>query len=93
MTLRTFRASDGTNWTIWLVDTTVRAVAGSPKTWLAFQNEEGTERRRLFEIPEGWEELDDDRIDLLRKVAEPVKTWTRLSPPGGVEKVDEVRRG
>jgi hypothetical protein len=86
MSLKTFRASDGTLWTAWRVETgTVPVVAGTPSTWLAFQNEEGTERRRLLEVPDDWEQRSDQLIELLRRMADPVVSWRRPSPPGGVQ--------
>jgi hypothetical protein len=53
--------------------------------WLAFQNEQGTERRRLLEFPDEWIQLSDRLLDLLRRMAEPVVSWQRPSPPDGVE--------
>lgn len=53
----------------------------------------GSERRRLIEIPPNWEQLADDRLDLLRRMAEPVKSWAPLSPPGGVPVVGEGTEG
>ena len=87
MALRTFLASDGTTWTAWLVQTSgMAAVPGTPSEWLAFQNADGTERRRLLEIPDGWENLPDERLDLVRRMAEPVRNWaSRHTPPGGVD--------
>ena len=73
MPLRTFRAGDGSQWTVWSIRTAgAGAVAKPPAEWLAFQNEDCTERRRLFDVPAGWSELSDERLDLLRQVAEPV---------------------
>jgi hypothetical protein len=90
MALRTFVASDGKTWTAWLVQSSgVVAVPGTPTEWLAFQNEDGTERRRLLEIPDGWELLPDERLDLVRRIAEPVKQWaSRHTPPGGIDQHD-----
>lgn len=95
MALRTFVASDGQTWTAWLVQSGgLAAVPGSPTEWLAFQNEDGSERRRLLEIPEAWETLSDDRLDLVRRMAEPVKGWAeRHTPPGGVEQRDPSSAG
>jgi hypothetical protein len=95
MALRTFAASDGTTWTAWLVQTSgMAAVPGTPTSWLAFQNEAGTERRRLLEIPEGWENLSDERLDLVRRMAEPVKGWaSRHTPPGGIDQHDPSGAG
>lgn len=90
MALRTFTAADGTTWTVWLVQSMMAAaVPGTPSEWLAFQNGDGSERRRLLEIPDGWLALPDERLDLLRRIAEPVKGWAlRHTPPGGMEQRD-----
>ena len=90
MALRTFVTSDGTTWTAWLVKTGgMASVPGTPTEWLAFQNDDGTERRRLLEIPNGWDALPDERLDLLRRIAEPVKGWaSRHTPPGGLDQHD-----
>jgi len=94
MALRTFVASDGKTWTAWLVQSGIVSVPGTPTEWLAFQNEDATERRRLLEIPEGWENLPDERLDLVRRMAEPVKGWaTRHTPPGGVDQHDPSAAG
>lgn len=95
MALRTFVASDGKTWTAWLVQSSgVVAVPGTPTEWLAFQNEDGTERRRLLEIPDGWELLPDERLDLVRRIAEPVKQWaSRHTPPGGIDQHDPSGAG
>lgn len=95
MALRTFLASDGTTWTAWLVQSGgVTTVPGAPTEWLAFQNEDGTERRRLLEIPDGWETLPDDRLDLVRRMAEPVRGWaSRHTPPSGVDQQDTSGAG
>lgn len=95
MALRTFVASDGKTWTAWLVQSgMVSSVPGTPAEWLAFQTEDGTERRRLLEIPEGWETLPDDRLDLVRRMAEPVRSWaSRHTPPGGVDQHDPTGTG
>jgi hypothetical protein len=85
MALRTFVAQDGSRWTVWLVQTSgLSGVTGTPSEWLAFQNEDDSQRRRLLEVPAGWDALPDDRLDLLRRIAEPVRGWaSRHTPPGG----------
>jgi hypothetical protein len=94
MALRTFVASDGRTWTAWLVQTSVATVPGTPTEWLAFQSEDGTERRRLLEIPDGWESFSDERLDLVRRIAEPVKGWaSRHTPPGGIDQHDPTGAG
>jgi hypothetical protein len=90
MGLRAFRGSDGAEWTVWLVRSgSAGAVPGTPKEWLCFQNGDGTERRRLIEVPAGWAKLSDDRLDLLRRMAERVTLLAqRHSSPGGVRAPD-----
>jgi hypothetical protein len=89
MALRTFVSRDGSTWSVWRIESSSAAVVpGTPSEWLCFQDADSTERRRLFEFPENWAELPDDRLDLLRRMAEPVKQWQRPSPPGGVGHVD-----
>jgi hypothetical protein len=80
MALRTFPASDGRMWTVWLVQPTRAAspLLGIPQEWLAFQNDDETERRRLREVPPDWADLSDERLDLLRCLAEVVRR-----PSGG----------
>jgi hypothetical protein len=92
MALRTFRAGDGSQWTVWSIRAgSAGVVAGPPAEWLAFQNEDCTERRRLFDIPAGWDELSDERLELLRRVAEPVTLLVpRHSPAGGMVQPEAV---
>jgi hypothetical protein len=87
MGLRNFLGSDGERWNAWIVSAgNVGSIPGTPLEWLAFQNEDGTERRRLFSIPAEWDNLPEERLDLLRRMAEPVKLLTpRHSPPEGVD--------
>lgn len=93
MALRTYRASDGTVWNVWRIKAgTIDFLPNGPTEWLAFQNEEGTDRRRLMQVPADWFELSDERLELLRRVAEPVARVTHMhSLPGGTEKIDPTR--
>jgi hypothetical protein len=86
MALRTFLAADGTRWSVWRVEPTVSC--SQPRTltgWLAFVDERGTECRRLFEIPTNWETLPAERLDLLRRLAEPAPSRGPMWLPVGVE--------
>lgn len=85
MALRTFLADDGSQWTVWSIRKgSAATLVAAPAEWLAFQNEDCTERRRLFDVPSGWDELPDERLDLLRRAAEPVALLVpRHSPAGG----------
>jgi hypothetical protein len=87
MALRSFVSRDGTTWTAWEVRAeSPTNIPGTPAEWIAFQSADGIERRRLLEVPEGWDQLPDDRLDLLRRMAEPVTLLAnRHSPPGGVQ--------
>ncbi len=87
--MRTFRAPDESEWTVWRVEAGNPAIVpGAPTVWLAFQNEDGTERRRLIEFPEDWPQLSDQLLDLLRRMAEPATGARRPSPSGGFKQVD-----
>jgi hypothetical protein len=86
MALRTFLASDGTRWSVWRVEP--GAVGAQPRTltaWLAFVDDRGSECRRLFEIPTNWESLPPERLDLLRRMAEPAYSRGPMWLPVGVE--------
>jgi hypothetical protein len=83
MALRVFTDRDGHEWNAWLV----RPVSGdaSPlparyrEGWVCFERTDGAGRCRLpvDQLPPGWEMLPDERLDLLRRVAEqPVNTST-----------------
>ena len=87
--IKTFRARNGINWSAWLIEASVgRDVAGMPRSWLLFQDEDATERRRLVDFPAAWQSLSDERLELLCRMATPAKGWSRPSPPGGVAQVD-----
>ena len=73
MALRTFTASDGRAWRVWLVRATKpnSRFVKAPE-WLAFQTEDDVERRRLYQVPANWADLSEDRLELLLRVAEQV---------------------
>jgi hypothetical protein len=94
MAIRTFAAPDGSTWLVWRVErTSGDVVPGAPREWLVFQSEDGTERRRLLEMPPNWEDVSDERLDLLRRIATPAKGWERPSLPGGVKRPEEATGG
>jgi hypothetical protein len=78
--IRLFRDSQGIEWRVWsTVPSNMGAVAPDMRGgWLSFDS--GTERRRLTPIPPGWEEVSDDRLDLICRIATP----TRSSDPLGI---------
>lgn len=92
MTLREFRAIDGARWMVWHVKAgSAGYVQGTPAEWLAFQNEDGSERCRVRDIPVDWNELSDERLDLLRRTCVPITaTRDRYSPPDAVAHVDPI---
>ena len=73
MALRTFTASDGRAWRVWLVRATKpnSRFVKAPE-WLAFQTEDDVERRRLYQVPANWDDLSEERLELLLRVAEPI---------------------
>ena len=86
MALRTFLAADGTRWSVWRVEP--GATGSQPRAlmpWLAFVDERGTECRRLFEVPDNWEVLPPERLDLLRRMAEPASSRAPMWLPVGVQ--------
>jgi hypothetical protein len=87
--LKTYHTKSGTSWSVWCIEASIgRDVTGMPRTWLLFQDEEGTERRRLVDFPATWESLSDERLELLCRLATPSKNWSRPSPPGGVSQIE-----
>ena len=88
MALRAFADRDGQVWSVWLV----RPTAGSASLherfrdgWICFEQVNGTARCRLpmDEVPPGWEALPDDRLDLLRRVAQ-LSSYSREAPAQAV---------
>jgi hypothetical protein len=66
MGLRTFRDSDGVGWRAWRVETlsaSAHLIDSSFRGgWLAFEREDGSERRRLVQAPEDWASLPEERL-------------------------------
>jgi hypothetical protein len=75
MALREFVDAEGRQWRVWAT-IPVRAVGlgefGSG--WLTF--DDGTERRRLAPVPEGWPSFTDERLALLVRIAQPSPSRT-----------------
>jgi hypothetical protein len=69
---RSFVDRNGTQWQVW------KTAPGSPtfvapelaSGWLTFASDAG--RRRLYPIPNNWETVADERLDLMCRAAMPV---------------------
>lgn len=76
--MRRFLGRNGENWCVWSVMPQASGV-GVPASlrggWLCFAPEHGAARFRLpmDDAPAAWESLPDDRLELLRRVAELTK--------------------
>jgi hypothetical protein len=86
MPLRTYTDREGLEWRVWTVTPvsagTAMLEASYREGWLCFERLDGTDRRRLTmaEVPAAWDTLPDERLDLLRRVAEPA--GKRSGAPG-----------
>lgn len=69
MPLREFVDSKGVRWRVWstMPISAVTLTSGFERGWLTFECEECL--RRLAPIPDGWDGLGEDRLELLCKAA------------------------
>ena len=85
MGLIEFADNGGVRWRVWHVDTPPsRAHLMDPKFrngWLVFEREDGTDRRRLSQVPDDWASLSRERLALLCATAAPVVAG-KNSPSG-----------
>ena len=74
--MKTFSDERGLCWRVWKVETPAASAhlmdANLRGGWLVFEREDGRERRRLAQVPDGWASLPADRLALLCEVATPV---------------------
>jgi hypothetical protein len=75
MTIRSYTDRDGHEWSAWVVIPAPDSIAYQERFrdgWVCFERAGGSARSRipLSEVPPAWESLPDDRLDLLRRVAE-----------------------
>ena len=63
----------GRQWRVWHTMPTAEVVAVLPDDWKAgwLTFESGEEKRRLAPVPEGWDRLRPERLELLCRVAKP----------------------
>jgi hypothetical protein len=73
MGLRTFSDAEGNSWRVWGVETptaSAHLIDSSYRSgWLAFEREDGRERRRLAQVPEDWESFPPERLVSLLEAA------------------------
>ena len=85
MGLIEFEDSDGIRWRVWHVETPAsRAHLMDPQFrsgWLVFEREDGSERRRLNQVPEDWASLGLLQLAQLCAIAVPVVAG-RTTPTG-----------
>jgi hypothetical protein len=71
--LLTFDDSSGTRWRVWQVETPAARAhlmdASFRNGWLVFEKEDGSERRRLAQVPEDWAHLTPDHLMRLCRLA------------------------
>jgi hypothetical protein len=70
-----FTDSRGSQWRVWQVETPAARAhlmeASFRNGWLVFERENGTERRRLAQVPEDWASLGAERLERLCAAAIP----------------------
>lgn len=83
MGLLTFQDAEGTRWRVWRVETPrARAHlmdASYRNGWLVFEKEDGSERRRLAQVPEDWTHLTAHHLARLCAVAVPAPPARSIS--------------
>ena len=81
MGLIEFKDRHGVGWRVWHVETPAnRAHLLDPlyrNGWLVFEREDGSERRRLNQVPEDWASLPEERLALLCAIAAPAAAVKR----------------
>ena len=97
MATRDFRDGNGLSWRVWSTVPISGAVinAGFDKGWLTFESATGA-LRRLAPVPAGWEDVSNERLDLLCRAATEVPRHTgpfrRVSLPGEESDLDTPER-
>ena len=92
MPTRAFSDRQGQRWKVW--ETIPQDARGClpayAKGWLTFEHEGTGERRRLAPIPDAWMTADDERLQLLSRVAEPARPNARTTPSAGMPVVRDA---
>ena len=85
MGLRIFTDDQGSRWRVWQVDTPAARAhlmdVSYRNGWLVFEREDGSDRRRLAQVPEDWESMPPERLLQLSRVATPAPA--PRTPGGG----------
>ncbi len=85
MAVRVFSDQQGREWSVWRVQPT-SSTAGLQERfqngWLCFELVDGSERARLpfDDVPPAWEELPDERLELMRRLAEVASRPRGITP-------------
>ena len=76
MAVREFTDSKGVDWRVWNTRPSISLLYGEElrNGWLTFESP--TERRRLAPIPGGWEDVSNDRLELMCRAASEVSSRT-----------------
>jgi hypothetical protein len=90
MALRVFADRDGNQWNAWLVQPGPSGNNFQERFrdgWVCFERVGGGGRCRLpiDQVPRDWETLPDDRLELLRRVADQSTTTSRLAKQSGAQ--------
>lgn len=98
MALREFTGRDGVRWKVW--DITPEALHPATRAedylqgfldgWLVFESADGSDKRRLYPVPRGWEERDDAELERLWSMADAVRAkHQRVLPPEPTRRDDD----
>lgn len=85
--LEYFTDAQGIRWRVWQVDTPASRAhlmdANFRNGWLVFEREDGSDRRRLAQVPEDWSSLAPERLAQLCAAATPAPAArsTPTAPP------------
>lgn len=96
MGLQFFTDARGARWRAWQVETPAARAhlmdASFRNGWLVFEREDGTDRRRLSQVPEDWASLAPERLAHLCSLATPVPVGrTRQTAPVTIRSPTHLR--
>lgn len=95
MGLRTFRDDEGRRWRVWRVATPAARAhlveTGYQDGWLVFEREDGSERRRLTEVPDDWTSFGDSQLARLCQRAASVGSGRGTTGTRPAERLEATR--